>query len=217
MSEFIATLTETDFSLTLIATFMMVSFAFSMYIYIIYRIASRRGFYSASFAKTLVGMSVVTTSIIIAMQGSLIVSLGMVGALSIVRFRNAIKDPMDLLFLFWSISTGIVCGTGLFEISIITAVVMTVVVLGLDFLPFGKATYILSISGSSELSTNEILTTLKKVCTNVKIRNRSIIRGQKEYLIEFNTKNEEKAVNRCSALNGVDVVSLISHDGEVRF
>ncbi len=213
----ITALTETDFSITLIAVFMSIALALSLYIFLIYRLASRRGFYSSAFAKTLVGMTVITTSIIIAMQGSLIVSLGMVGALSIVRFRNAVKDPMDLLFLFWSISSGIVCGTGLFNIAIITSIIMTIVILGLDYVPFGQSTYILTIGGDERLSSEDIMNNLKKSCKQIKIRNRSLYNGQKEYLIEFHTKNEEEVVESCNKLTGVQSVSLIAHDGEVRF
>ena len=85
----------------------------ALYIYYIYRLSSRSAFYSRDFNKTLALMPVVTAAIVLAMQSSIVISLGMVGALSIVRFRNAVKDPMDLLFLFWSISVGIVCGARL--------------------------------------------------------------------------------------------------------
>ena len=83
-------------------------------------------------------MSLITSAIILAMQSNLVISLGMVGALSIVRFRTAIKDPMDLAFLFWSISIGIICGAGLYEIALVTSVGVTVFILVLDMLPVGK-------------------------------------------------------------------------------
>jgi len=90
-------------------------------------------------------MAVVTAGIILAMQSSIVISLGMVGALSIVRFRTAIKDPMDLLFLFWSIGTGIICGAGLYEIAIILAVLVTLSIIFLDAFPIKKAPYLLVV------------------------------------------------------------------------
>ena len=96
-------------------------------------------FYSKNFNISLAVMSLITAAIILAMQSNLVISLGMVGALSIVRFRTAIKDPMDLAFLFWSISIGIICGAGLYEIALVTSVGVTVFILVLDMLPVGKA------------------------------------------------------------------------------
>ncbi len=87
-------------------------------------------------------MSVITTGIILGMQSSLVISLGMVGALSIVRFRTAIKDRMDLLFLFWSIGEGIICGAGLYGLAIILCVVVTLGILILDKFPIKKAPYL---------------------------------------------------------------------------
>ena len=84
--------------------------ALALYIFFVYRIVTRKTFYSKNFNISLAGVTVITTALILTMQSSVVLSLGMVGALSIVRFRTAIKDPMDLMFLFWSISVGIICG-----------------------------------------------------------------------------------------------------------
>lgn len=82
------------------------------------------------------------------MQSNLVISLGMVGALSIVRFRTAIKDPMDLVFMFWSISIGIICGAGLYEVALVTSVAVTVFILVLDMIPVSKAPMMLVINSS---------------------------------------------------------------------
>ena len=95
-------------------------------------------------------ISVITAGIILAMQSSIVISLGMVGALSIVRFRTAIKDPMDLLFLFWSIGTGIICGAGLYKVAIFLAVLVTVGICLLDMLPARKSPYLLIVNTSAK-------------------------------------------------------------------
>ena len=87
-----------------------ISSFFALYIFFAYRILTRRTFYSKSFNISLPALVLITAGIILTIQSSVVVSLGMVGALSIVRFRTAVKDPMDLVFLFWAISTGIICG-----------------------------------------------------------------------------------------------------------
>lgn len=88
-----------------------------IYIFMVYKLSSKSAFYSRDLNVTLAGMPIIVAAIMIAMQSNLLVSLGMVGALSIVRFRNAVKNPMDLLYLFWSISAGIIVGVGLYLLS----------------------------------------------------------------------------------------------------
>ncbi|MFI3284279.1 MAG: DUF4956 domain-containing protein [Erysipelotrichaceae bacterium] len=210
-------LTESDFSLQLVFLFMVISLAFSLYIYMIYRFSTKSTFYSPAFAKTLVGMSIITTSIIIAMQGSLIVSLGMVGALSIVRFRNAVKSPIDLLFLFWAISTGIICGTGLFNIAIVSCVIMTFVMLALDYVPCAKSSYILTVNCKASVSESVLTEKMKPYSKEISVRTRNVYANHKEILFELKTKEGEALVNACHTIDGVEGVSLIFHDGEVRF
>ena len=91
----------------------------ALYIFFVYRMMNKNSFYNRSFSLSLVELAVITAAIILTIQSNIVVSLGMVGALSIVRFRTAIKDPMDLVFLFWSISIGIICGAGFAMIAVI--------------------------------------------------------------------------------------------------
>ncbi len=101
---------STDITPAALAVVLGITTLLGVYLYVVYRLASRNAFYSRDFNKALALMPVITAAIVLAMQSSIVISLGMVGALSIVRFRNAVKDPMDLVFLFWSISIGIVAG-----------------------------------------------------------------------------------------------------------
>ncbi len=103
-----------------------ISAIFSVYIFIAYRILTRKTFYSKNFNISLAIINLITAGIILTMQSNVVVSLGMVGALSIVRFRTAIKDPMDLVFLFWSISCGIITGAGQAEIAFALSFIVTV-------------------------------------------------------------------------------------------
>lgn len=100
-----------------VCVILILSFAIGGYIFFVYKSFSKSAFYSKDLNVTLAGMSIVVAAIMIAMQSNLLVSLGMVGALSIVRFRTAVKNPIDLLYLFWSISAGIICGVGLYVLA----------------------------------------------------------------------------------------------------
>ena len=121
-----------------------ITFIIALYIYFIYRLVSKSALYDRNFHTSMAIISVITAGIIIAMQSSIVISLGMVGALSIVRFRTAIKNPMDLLFLFWSIGVGIICGAGLFEIAFVVSLMVTVGIFLLEFVPEFKKPYLLS-------------------------------------------------------------------------
>lgn len=141
----------------------------------------------------------------------------MVGALSIVRFRTAIKDPMDLVFLFWSISVGIICGAGLFEVALLTCLVVTVLVLVLENIPSSRAPMMLVVNLSDTGSEGQVLDVVKKFSRFHKVKSRNLSGGSMDMVVEVRVKEEGAFVKEVSALGTVQTVSLISHDGEVTF
>ena len=122
---------------------MVCSVVIAAYIFAVYRYVNRDSFVNRNFTLSLIAMSVITAAIILTIQSNIVVSLGMVGALSIVRFRTAVKDPLDLVFLFWSISAGIICGAGFTLVAVIASVVVTIVIMVHTFLPLRKPEYLL--------------------------------------------------------------------------
>ncbi|MDE7286704.1 MAG: DUF4956 domain-containing protein, partial [Lachnospiraceae bacterium] len=114
---------------------MLITILISAYIFMVYRMLNRNAFYNKNFNMSLPAIAILTAAIILTIQSNIVISLGMVGALSIVRFRTAIKDPMDLVFLFWAISIGIICGAGFAVIAVIASAVLTVGLLLADHLP----------------------------------------------------------------------------------
>ena len=186
------------------------------YIYLIYRVSTRTGFYSKSFNKTLALMSLVTTGIVLSMQTSVFVSLGMVGALSIVRFRNVVKEPLDLFFLFWSISVGIICGTGLYKIALLLSLVVTVALMLLDLVQTPRAPYLLIINAANISVAIALDVVLKRYTKRYRIKSRTVSSRGVNLIIELHTKQENALVGDCSALEGVTSVSLMAHDGELR-
>ncbi len=203
-----------DLSTTKIMTTLIITFAIALYIFFVYKLVTKSAFYFKSFNISMAIISVVTAGIILAMQSSIVISLGMVGALSIVRFRTAIKDPMDLLFLFWSIGTGIICGAGLYKIAIILAVLVTIGILILDMLPVRISPYLLVINADSKELEDSILDLVKEKGA-YKIKSKNITAKGMDMILEVRSKNEKELVDRLSELEGVTSVSLLAHDGEV--
>lgn len=189
----------------------------ALYIFFIYRVMTRKAFYNRNFNISLVALALITTAIIISIQSSVVISLGMVGALSIVRFRTAIKEPMDLVFLFWSISVGIICGAGLFEIAILASLLLTIVIVGLDKLPVGKIPMLLIIDSSNIDGEEEIIETVERYSAHIKVKSRNMNAENLNMIIEVRIKEEADCIREINALEGMDNVSIVSQDGEATF
>ena len=215
--SFLEGFSSMDISAGRIMAALVVTCILALYIFIIYRVMTRKSFYSKSFNVALAAISVITAAIILAMQSNLVISLGMVGALSIIRFRTAVKDPMDLVFLFWSISVGIICGAGLYEVALLTSLVVTVLILVLENLPASRAPMMLVVNLSSPDAEKELLEQVKEYSRICKIKSRNISKGKMDLVMEVRTRKEADMAGAVSALSGVEAVALISHDGEVTF
>ena len=189
----------------------------ALYIFFVYRVVTRKTFYSKSFNITLAVITVITAALILTMQSSVVLSLGMVGALSIVRFRTAVKDPMDLAFLFWSISVGIICGAGLAQVAVILSVVITAGILVLDNIPVAKAPMILVVN-SDDLDAEEAITAeVKKYVKHVSVKSRNMTDVSLDLVMELRTSEGSALVRDVKKIAGVTAVSLLAHDGEVTF
>ncbi len=200
-----------------IAATLFVTAVLALYVFMIYRLVTRKVFYSKSFNISLAAMSLITAAIILAMQSNLVISLGMVGALSIIRFRTAVKDPMDLVFMFWSISIGIICGAGLYEVALVTSVAVTICILVLDLLPVAKAPMMLVINSSVMDGEEAILETVGKYAKNFRVKSRNISRDRLDMVVELRVRDESGLVREVAGLEGMISASLIAHDGEVTF
>ncbi len=197
--------------------FMLVAAVLGLYIFLAYRVVTRKSFYNKSFNLSLWVLTVVTTAIIITISSNIVLSLGMVGALSIVRYRTAIKDPMDLVFLFWAISTGIICGAGLSIIAVELAVAITIGLLVLDKLPMPRAMKIMTVSATDSGCEDEIMGVIKSHCKHYKVKSRSLSAGQLSIVMEYSTADEKACTDAIAAIKAVSSVSTLAHDGEVTF
>ncbi len=191
--------------------------ALALYIFLVYRNITRKTFYSKNFNISLAVVTVITAALILTMQSSVVLSLGMVGALSIVRFRTAIKDPMDLAFLFWSISVGIICGAGLAQVAVILSVVVTVGIFVLDKLPVAKAPMILVVNAVSHDAEDAVAAVIEKYTKSYKVKSRNLTQSTADLVIELRVSKSSELVKEIIKLEGISSASLLSHDGEVTF
>ena len=188
-----------------------------VYIFIVYKLTSKAAFYSRDLNVTIAGMPVIVAAIMIAMQSNLIVSLGMVGALSIVRFRNAIKNPLDLLYLFWTISAGIICGVGLSVLALSLCIVMTVMLLVLEMVPNSKASSLLILrSNGGEVAWDKVESSMREHTKYYKEKSRSIKNQEVEVIYEITTSKAEQLIKVLREDQGLEQIHFLSHDGEYR-
>ena len=188
-----------------------------LFIFMVYKKTLTGVLYSSGFALTLVGLALVTTLVIMAVTSNVVLSLGMVGALSIVRFRTAVKEPMDLVFLFWSISVGIICGAGLFEIAIFSSLLITAAIMALDHFPSTKSPMILVIDSSDIDGEEQIMETVEKYSAHSKVKSRGMNAESLNLVIEVRIKDGAECIREINRLNGVRNVSMVSQEGEVTF
>ncbi len=204
-----------DITTARILVTLLVTSLIALYIFAVYYVASKKNYYSKTFNISLALIAVITAGIILAMQSNLVISLGMVGALSIVRFRTAIKDPMDLIFLFWSISTGIICGAEMYKIAIITSLVITIGLFVLELTPAGKASALLIVNADGIDAEPEIKAVIDKYTKRSRIKSRNVSKDSLDLIVDIKTSNEQELLKEIMELKGVFGASVMAHDGEV--
>lgn len=206
---------STGLSLRRMMLTLCITLALSFFVFFVYRMTVRDVPFSKSFAVSMSMVSVVTAGIILAVQSSIVISLGMVGALSIVRFRTAIKNPMDLLFLFWSISLGIITGAGLYLFALGTCLVIAAGLIAYHLIPLRRAPHLLIVRCTGDASEDEVMRQVEKSFRRYKVKSRSMTGQDTELVIEMQSvKNETAPVRAIRDIDGVTGVTMLSHDGQ---
>lgn len=196
---------------------MVITVLVAAYIFMVYRMMNRKAFYNRNFNLSLIALAVITAAVILTIQSNIVISLGMVGALSIVRFRTAVKDPMDLVFLFWSISAGIICGAGFAVVAVVASVVITVIILLCDKMSVGTAAVILLVNSTDYKTESRIMEVVEKHCESSKVKARNLTKDKLNMAIEVKTREGGELVEQLMDLSSVTSASLVDHDGEVTF
>ena len=205
----------TAVSLLDMAIALVLAFCIGLFIFMVYQKTYQGVMYSSSFGVTLIAMTMITTVVILAVTSNVVLSLGMVGALSIVRFRTAITEPLDIAFLFWSIAVGIVLAAGFIPLAVIGSVIIGVILL---IFVNKKSHYnpyiaVLSCDGSeSEKAAKEYLSKMTQRCT---VKSKSAQKGMVEVNFEIRLKDDNTDfINELSEMQGVKSAVLVSYNGD---
>lgn len=194
---------------------MAVAFALGLFIYIVYKKTFRGVMYSSSFGVSLMAMTLITTLIILAVTSNVILSLGMVGALSIVRFRTAVKEPLDIAFLFWAISAGIVTGAGLIPLAVIGSVFIGIVLVIFVNAKTSDTPYIAIISCTDDAAEKAAVELLKKHTKKQLVKSKTVTKSGIELMVEIKLCGESTEVcNALSETEGITKAALVSYNGE---
>ncbi len=191
------------------------AFALGLFIFFIYKRTFTGVMYSASFGVSIMAMTLITTLIILAVTSNIILSLGMVGALSIVRFRTAVKEPLDIAFLFWAISVGIVVGAGLLPLAVICSLFIGIVLLVFVNRKSTDTPYILVLSFANDTAENEALQLIDNQTRKNLIKSKTVSDEGIEVTVEVRLRDTAaKVVNDLKSISGVNSACLVSFNGE---
>jgi uncharacterized membrane protein YhiD involved in acid resistance len=189
--------------------------ALGFLIFFVYKKTFRGVMYQSSFGITLIALTLISTLVILAVSSNIVLSLGMVGALSIVRFRAAIKDPLDLAFLFWSIAVGIVLAAGMIPLAVIASVIISVVLLVFDGRRSHSNPYILVISCANQETETAVAAALATQVKRMQIKSKTVTPEMIELNYEIRLRTEDTSfLNNLASMSGVKNTVLVSYNGD---
>lgn len=205
----------TSVSVLDMAIALVLAFGIGMFIFLVYKKTYQGVMYSASFGTTLVALTMITTVVILAVTSNVVLSLGMVGALSIVRFRTAIKEPLDIAFLFWSIAVGIVLAAGMIPLAVIGSVIIGVILLVFVNRKSHCSPYIVVLSCADSEAERAARAFLEKSVEKCIVKSKTAQKGLIELNIEIRLRNDNTDfINALSDISGVNSAVLVSYNGE---
>ncbi len=204
-----------EFSIPDVGIAMFFSFAIGLFIFIIYKKTYAGVMYSASFGVSILAMTLITTLVILAVTSNVILSLGMVGALSIVRFRTAVKEPLDITFLFWSVAAGIVTGAGLIPLAVTGSVLIGVILYVFVNKKSSDTPYIVVLGMENGQAEDAALAVIKSETKKSLVKCKTVNKNGIELTVEVHLSDmPAKFVNRLLEVDGVRDAVLVSYNGD---
>jgi hypothetical protein len=197
---------------TIIAVLISV-LVFAIYEFLVYRFVSHRSFYNKSFNITIAILPFFIATIILCLQSNVVITLGTIGALAIIRFRTAVKDPVDMIYLLWSVHTGIICGCQLYPVALFTSLIVTVVLVVLEHVSFGKKPYILVLHTNKD-EEDKIRRVLTEHSKSYRIKSRNVTNKGCDYAIELSVKNPTSLSSALRNTSEIDRFSIIEYDAD---
>lgn len=212
-SSFLESVTEFSILDTVIG--LAFALAIGLFIFLVYRKTFSGVMYSTGFALSLVGLAMVTALVIMAVTSNVVLSLGMVGALSIVRFRAAIKEPMEIVFLFWSIAAGIVIGAGMIPLAVAGSVIIGVVLIIFANRKHIETPYIVVVNAENDEAEKSALELISRSVKRCVVKSKTVNAGGIELTAEVRiTGSSTEFINSLIKLEGVTNAALVSYNGE---
>ena len=197
------------------AAALLLAFGLGMFIFFVYKKTFSGVMYSSGFGVTLIALTMITTVVILAVTSNVVLSLGMVGALSIVRFRTAIKEPLDIAFLFWSIAAGIVLAAGMLPLAVFGSLFIGIVLLVFVNRKPHLNPYIVVIGCEGHESERQALEFLKGRVQRCVVKSKTAQKGMVELNLEIRMKEDNTDfINELAAMDGVNSAVLVSYNGE---
>ena len=194
---------------------LLLAFGLGVFIYLIYKKTYAGVMYSSSFGVTLVALTMITTLVILAVTSNVVLSLGMFGALSIVRFRTAIKEPLDIAFLFWSIAAGIVLAAGMIPLAVFGSVMIGLIILFFANRKENTNPYIVVLDCNDHASEERAMAFLKDKVNKYSVKSKTARKGGVELNLEIRLKDDNTDfVNELSEIEGVNSAVLVSYNGD---
>ena len=194
---------------------MALAFGIGLFIFYVYKKTYAGVMYSSNFGVTLIALTLITTLVILAVTSNVVLSLGMVGALSIVRFRTAIKEPMDIAFLFWSIAAGIVLAAGMIPLAVLGSVMIGIILLLFANRKSHTMPYIVVVTCDGQSSEQKVTEYLKTKTEKCQIKSKTVQKGLIEMNMEIRLKDDNTDfINELSEFEGVDHAVLVSYNGD---
>ncbi|MFO8036802.1 MAG: DUF4956 domain-containing protein [Anaerolineales bacterium] len=205
----------TDLSVTSIAYTLLFSFALGLFIFFVYRFSYKGVMYSKTFNVTLIAISMITSSIILAISSNIILSLGMVGALSIIRFRTAIKDPIDVAYLYWAVGVGITSGAGLLMLALMSSAVIGIILFVFSNISDLNTPCLCVVSYQTEETDDLVFKLIESEAKRYRLKSK-VFNGE-NYELTVEIRKRKKAANLVNKIRGirdVDSVALLGYDGD---
>lgn len=194
---------------------LVLAFCLGLFIFLVYKKTYQGVMYSSSFGVTLIALTMITTLVILAVTSNVVLSLGMVGALSIVRFRTAIKEPLDIAFLFWAIAAGIVLAAGMIPLAVVGSVFVGVVLLIFVNKKPHCNPYIVVIQCDGHDSETAARAYLEERTSRCTVKSKSAQKGSLELTVEIRLKDDNTDfINTLSEMQGVNSAVLVSYNGD---
>jgi uncharacterized membrane protein YhiD involved in acid resistance len=208
---------NTNISIEEIVIGLCISVFLAFFIHFVYRKTYTGVLYSKNFNVTLLLVTVITTMVMMIIGSNLALSLGMVGALSIIRFRTAVKDAKDSAFIFWSIAVGIACGSGIYSIAFLGSIIIAIILFFMSKGVMDDTTYLVIIHALAQVDEEKISDIVEKHCAkvNLKMKNTNTSAVDLTYEVSFKKGKEKNITNDIMAIGGINAINIVTYNGEV--